>query len=72
MSQTKIKLPQSVLKGKLTIEETLLKRRSIIKFRKGDLPLNYVSQLLWAAYGITDKRGFKTVPFAGATRIACG
>jgi len=25
-----------------------------------------------AAYGITDKRGFKTVPSAGATRIACG
>jgi hypothetical protein len=34
MSQTKIKLPQPVLRGKLTLEETLLKRRSIIKFKK--------------------------------------
>ena len=72
MSQTKIKLPQPVLRGKLTLEETLLKRHSIRKFKKEDLTLNYVSQLLLAAYGITDKRGFKTVPSAGATRRACG
>lgn len=67
MSETKIKLPQPVLKGKISIEETLLKRRSIRKFRKGVISLNQVSQILWAAYGITDNRGFKTVPSAGAT-----
>lgn len=67
MSETKIKLPNPVIKGKSSVEEALFKRRSIRKFKKGNLNLNLISQLLWAAYGITDDRGFKTVPSAGAT-----
>lgn len=68
MSENKVKLPESELKGKVSFEETLVKRRSIRKFKKGNLTLQSVSQLLWAAYGITDKdHELKTTPSAGAT-----
>ncbi len=67
MSEEKIKLPEPILKSKVSFEEVLYKRRSIRRFKKGLLSLHQVSQLLWAAYGMTDKRGFKTTPSAGAT-----
>ncbi len=67
MHEEKIKLPEPVLKGKISFEEVLYKRRSVRKFKNGFLNLKQVAQLLWACYGITDKRGFKTTPSAGAT-----
>jgi len=68
MRNKEIKLPEPVLKGKISLEETIYKRRSIRNFKEGVLTLNQVSQLLWAAQGITDKeRGFRAAPSAGAT-----
>ncbi len=65
-----IKLPGPVHKGKISIEEALLKRRSVRDYipprAEGRLTLADVSQLLWAAQGITDPRGFRTAPSAGA------
>ena len=61
-----IKLPGPALKGELSLEETLEKRRSIRGFSDEALALGEISQLLWAAQGITDKGGFRTAPSAGA------
>ncbi len=62
-----IKLPEPKIKGNVSIEETLNKRRSIREFKKDNLSLEQLSQLLWAAQGITEKRrGFRTAPSAGA------
>jgi len=50
----KIKLPNPSLKGTMTIEEALAKRRSIREYKDTLLTLEEVSQILWSAYGITD------------------
>ena len=62
----RIKLPQPRFSGKISIEEALLKRRSIRSYTNQDLSTEEISQLLWAAQGITDSRGFRTAPSAGA------
>lgn len=62
-----IKLPEVKLKSDCSIEEALLKRRSVRDYKDEPLTLQEVSQLLWAAQGITDPRGFRTAPSAGAT-----
>lgn len=63
-----IKLPSPNFKSNVSLEETIKKRRSIRKFKPYKISLEEISQLLWAAYGVSDeKSGFKTVPSAGAT-----
>ena len=61
-----IKLPQPYVDGKLSIEEALLLRRSVRDYKDMPLALNEISQLLWAAQGITNPFGFRTAPSAGA------
>ena len=69
-----IKLPAPKLKGSVSVEETMLNRRSIRDFKPDALSLEQVSQVLWAAYGITKEMstpsflrgGLKTAPSAGA------
>jgi SagB-type dehydrogenase family enzyme len=61
-----IKLPQPYVDGKVSIEETLLLRRSVRDYKDMPLALNEISQLLWAAQGITNPFGFRTAPSAGA------
>jgi len=52
----------------MSVEEALARRRSRREFKDYSLTLEQVSQLLWSAQGITEKkRGFKTAPSAGAT-----
>lgn len=61
-----IELPKP-LETKKSIEECLLKRRSVRYFTKKELTLEEISTLLWASQGITEKRmGFRTAPSAGA------
>lgn len=63
----KITLPDPILKGDLSVEEAVSKRRSVRSFAPKDLTLQQISQLLWSAQGITDSsRGFRSVPSAGA------
>lgn len=70
-----IKLPSPRYESKFSIEEVMLKRRSHRNYVKGAISLEDLSQILWAAYGITkaDKSraifrgGFRTAPSAGAT-----
>lgn len=62
-----VKLPPPAFKGKVSLEETLKARRTVRHFAGRSLTLAQVSQLLWAAYGVSDSRGFRTAPSAGAT-----
>lgn len=67
MQKETIKLPEPLLKGKITLEEAIDKRRSIRVYKGDPLTLNEISQLLWAAQGITEKEsGLRTAPSAGA------
>jgi len=61
-----MKLPGPRLQGKVSIEQVLFERRSVRGYKNEPLTLAEVSQLLWAAQGITDDYGFRTAPSAGA------
>ena len=64
---TTIKLPEPVLKGKISLEETLNSRRTRRNFQDKPVSLDNVSQLLWAAQGITEPgKKLRTAPSAGA------
>ena len=62
----RISLPEPRYDSNISIEETLLKRRSVRDYSGEALTLQEVSQLLWAAQGITDPKGLRTAPSAGA------
>jgi len=61
-----IKLPGANLDGPVSVEQTLLRRRSIRNYADTPVSINEVAQLLWAAQGITADRHFRTAPSAGA------
>jgi SagB-type dehydrogenase family enzyme len=61
-----IKLPEPRQDSGISVESALRRRRSVREFRKESLTLVEVSQLLWAAQGITDPEGKRTAPSAGA------
>lgn len=61
-----IKLPDPAVDGKVSVEKTLLLRRSVREYGSEPLTLGNISQLLWAAQGITGKGGYRTAPSAGA------
>jgi SagB-type dehydrogenase family enzyme len=67
MRQTIIKLPSPQLKGKVSLEETILRRRAVRRYRRDPLNLSQLSQILWSAQGITGTREFRAAPSAGAT-----
>jgi len=67
MRQTIIKLPSPELKGKVSLEETILRRRAVRRYRREPLDLSQLSQILWSAQGITGTREFRAAPSAGAT-----
>ncbi|MDY6967126.1 MAG: SagB/ThcOx family dehydrogenase [Spirochaetota bacterium] len=63
----KIKLPEPKYDSKTSVEKALLKRRSVRAFKNDPLTLADVSQIVWAAQGITIQRmGLRTAPSAGA------
>ncbi|WP_083793048.1 SagB/ThcOx family dehydrogenase [Hydrogenivirga sp. 128-5-R1-1] len=61
-----LRLPQPTYRGQLTLEEALLRRRSVRSYLPEPITLEELSQLLWAAQGVTDPYGFRTAPSAGA------
>ncbi len=61
-----LQLPDPKTDSGMPLEETLLKRRSIRSFSDESLSLEQISQLLWAAQGVTHQRGYRTAPSAGA------
>ncbi|CAB49164.1 SagB/ThcOx family dehydrogenase [Pyrococcus abyssi] len=63
-----IKLPEPRLRGEMSVEEAIARRRSIRTYKDEPLTIEELSQLLWAAQGITDeRRKFRAAPSAGAT-----
>ena len=62
----RIKLPEPKYISVTSVEEALVKRRSVRVFKEGPVMLAELSQLMWAAQGMTDPRGLRTAPSAGA------
>lgn len=62
-----IKLPPAATAGGMPLTEALQVRRTVRHFAQRSLTLAQVSQLLWEADGVTDARGHRTSPSAGAT-----
>lgn len=60
-------LPAPDYQGDVSVEEAIQKRRSIRTYAEGNLTLDEISQLLWAAQGITGLYGGRAAPSAGAT-----
>ena len=59
-------LPAPVVRGRLSLEECLARRRSVRRYADGPLTRRQIAQLCWAAQGVTEpKRGFRTAPSAG-------
>ncbi len=61
-----IALPPPVRKGRMSLEETLARRRSVREFSDKPLTESELSQLLWAVQGLTHPEGLRTAPSAGA------
>lgn len=59
-------LPQASYASKVSVEEALLNRRSVRSYKDEALSVTELSQLLWAAQGITSDWGGRTAPSAGA------
>lgn len=60
-----IKLPAPAYRSNTSIEEALKQRRSVRTYKDEALTLEQISQLLWAAQGITSAPGLRTAPSAG-------
>lgn len=61
-----IVLPPPVLDSQISVEQAMQTRRSVRTYSLEPLVLSEVSQLLWAAQGLTNPVGLRTVPSAGA------
>jgi SagB-type dehydrogenase family enzyme len=66
-----VKLPDPLVSGTMSLIEALWKRRSVREYKDTCLTIQEVSQLLWAAYGVSDSvswngYGLRTAPSAGA------
>lgn len=58
-------LPRKI--SNMSVEEAILLRRSIRDYTDEPIKLDHLALILWSAYGITDVRGFRASPSAGAT-----
>lgn len=62
-----MKLPLVKTEGTVSLEQTIRRRRSCRSFTNKTLALDHLSQILWAASGITEDNGFKrAAPSGGA------
>jgi hypothetical protein len=60
-----VDLPQAEISSNMSVDEAIQNRRSVRSFSTTSLTLQDVSQLLWAAQGITDsERNFRATPSA--------
>jgi SagB-type dehydrogenase family enzyme len=66
ISVSLIELPSPHTSSTVSIESALRQRRSIRAYHPEALSIDEVSQLLWAAQGITNNAGHRTAPSAGA------
>ena len=67
-----MKLQQPQFDGKVSLERSIKNRRTSRAFMSDPLSQGEFSQLLWAAYGVTEERGFKrSAPSGGALSTPC-
>jgi len=59
-------LPPPRTDGPVSVEAALASRRSLRSYLSEPLSIEEVGQILWAAQGVTDGRGYRTAPSAGA------
>ena len=63
-----VQLPEPDMDGSVPLESCIAKRRSVRRFSGEPLAIAQISQLCWAAQGITDRgSGHRATPSAGAT-----
>jgi SagB-type dehydrogenase family enzyme len=67
VAEADVTLPPPRYKSDVSLEETLLRVKSVRRYSSGALTLQQLSQLLWAAQGIKSAAGKRTAPSAGAT-----
>lgn len=65
-ANSRIALPAPARSGGMSLNDALATRRSIRSFQTVQLTTPEISQLLWAAQGITDDTGRRTAPSAHA------
>lgn len=61
-----VTLPPPQVQGSMAVEQALQQRRSTREFAAVPLGLQDVAQVLYAAQGVTDPRGWRAAPSAGA------
>lgn len=65
-SAATIALPAPMREGRMSLEEAISRRHSVREFTQEPLNERELSQLLWAAQGITRRDGYRAAPSAGA------
>jgi len=61
----RIDLPQPEVTGGASLADVLARRRSVREYQPLPLDMTDISQLLWAAQGVTSSTGQRTAPSAG-------
>lgn len=66
-AMTTVTLPKPQIQKTMYLDQAIAQRRSIRNFSDKDLSTSQISQLLWAAQGITEpQKGYRAAPSAGA------
>ncbi len=63
---THIDLPNPIVTSDVSVEEAMRSRRSVRAYSTEALSQAELGQMLWAAQGVTNQNGYRTVPSAGA------
>ncbi len=67
LAARRISLTAPRIDGTMSLEAAISARRSVRRFSPDALTLEQIGQLLWSAQGLTDPRGWRAAPSAGAT-----
>lgn len=59
-------LPAARTEGSISVEAAIARRRSCRRYAADPLTIDQVGQLLWSAQGVTNRRGLRAAPSAGA------
>lgn len=66
VSSELVRLPDPTRKTAVSLEEALVRRRSVREYSSDQVARREAAQLLWAAQGISDQSGLRNAPSAGA------